>query len=114
MGRMESHEEEEEDADRSKSSLRSNPGGKVVGCSCRFMDTSLVQQWPRCSPALAWVCMTRETNRPSSFPRAWIEGSSSLSLSLISIIYILFVDSLSFFLSLVCRDIHGDAKRMEV
>ena len=30
---------------RPKSSLRSNPGGEVVGCSCRFMDTSLVQQW---------------------------------------------------------------------
>nr|ACG30818.1 hypothetical protein [Zea mays] len=44
------------------------------------MDTSLVQQWPLLTSALAWVCMTREMSPPSSFPRAWIEGSSSLSL----------------------------------
>ncbi|ONM28339.1 hypothetical protein ZEAMMB73_Zm00001d039334 [Zea mays] len=44
------------------------------------MDTSLVQQWPLLTSALAWVCMTREMSPPSSFPRAWIEGSSSLSV----------------------------------
>nr|ACG30664.1 hypothetical protein [Zea mays] len=46
------------------------------------MDTSLVQQWPLLTSALAWVCMTREMSPPSSFPRAWIEGSSSLSVCL--------------------------------
>jgi hypothetical protein len=42
----EDEDDEQEDGEekRSKSSLRSNPGGEVVGCSCRFMDASLVQQ----------------------------------------------------------------------
>jgi hypothetical protein len=40
------------------------------------------------SPALAWVCMTREMNPPASSPRAWIEGSS---LSLSHFIYVEYV-----------------------